>query len=129
VLALLFMASNSIAPHVCTVDLYLDGSDWKLDLYETDGVTQVNADVGAVEVSSSAVVALPLDLRALGGDAANELRVHGPGVIYVRPTRPLSSAFPVSACTVVAGETMGMQVEEIVDIDAAVLRVRISWGG
>lgn len=123
------MASNSIAPSARTVDLYLDGADWKLALHEADGVAQIGAGtVGGVDIATGGVVTLPLDLRALGGEPAHELRFFGGGVVKLIPTQPLSTAFPVSAHTVGAGEVLGIQVEKIVDMGANT-RVRIAFGG
>lgn len=123
------MASNSIAPSQRTVDMYLDGAAWKLALFEADGLTQItNGTVGSVEVAGSAVM-FPLDLEKLGGEPAHELRVFGPGTITILPKQPLSSAFPASVHTVVAGEVLGVQVQQILTLDAALVRVRIAWGG
>lgn len=123
------MSANSIAPSQRTVDMYLDGSDWKLALFEADGLTQItDGTVGSVEVAGSAVT-FPLDLEALGGEPAHELRVFGSGTITILPTQPLSSAFPASVHTVVAGEVLGIQIQQILTLDAAVARVRIAWGG
>lgn len=122
------MAENSIAPSRRAVDLYLDGADWKLALHVADGTTQIGtALVGSVQVTSS-IVALPLDLRGLGGgEPANELRFHTAGTVKLQLSRPLSDAFPVSAHAVVDGEVIGAEVERIVDL-GTVTRARIAWG-
>jgi hypothetical protein len=125
------MASNSIAPSPRAVDFYLDGSDWKVDLWSADGSAQIAAStattVGTVEVGVGGIVTLPLDLRAFGGDAAKELRVFGSGSIMLRLASAASSDFPVSSHTLVAGEVLAEQVEEIVDV-SGLTRIRVSWG-
>lgn len=122
------MAANSIAPSARGLDIYLDGADWKLDLWSADGATQINGGtVGTVEVATGGIVALPLDLRGLGGDAAHELRMHGAGSVKVRYSDPASSDSPVSSKTVVNGETIGAQIESIVSV-TGVTRIGISWG-
>lgn len=123
------MASNSVAPSRKTLDLYLDGADWKVDVFAEDGTTQIaDATIGNVAVDASSIVAIPLDLRELGGDAAHELRIHDAGVIKVYLADPPRKDFPVSALTVVNGEIIGAQIEKIIDIGAGITRVRISWG-
>lgn len=125
------MSANSIAPSRRALDLYLDGSDWKAALFDAAGSTQIASAgasaIGDVDVASGSIVTLPLDLRALGGEPANELRIHGAGTIKLQLARPLSDAFPVSAHLVVDGEVIGAEVERIVDL-GAVTRVRIAWG-
>jgi hypothetical protein len=125
------MGANSIAPSPKALDLYLDGSDWKLDIWTADGATQIAAvtatQVGEVAVAVGGIVTIPLDLRALGGDAAKELRVFGAGSAKVHLSSALSSAFPVSSHTVVAGEVIAEQVEKIVSI-TGLTRIRIAWG-
>lgn len=123
------MASNSIAPSARAVDLYLDGSDWKVALFADDGTTQIaDTTIGTVAVNADSIVALPLDLRAMRGDAANELRIHGAGIIQVSHTEVFSKDFPIASLTVADGEVMGQQVEKIVSIGAGITRVRIAWG-
>ncbi len=120
------MNSNSIAPSRKSVDLYLDGSDWKLDLYDVDNNAITNATIGNVTVTSG-VVALPLSLRDLGGDASHELRIHGDGTIKIRTSEALSSEFPIAGLTVKNGEVIGQQVEIIESISGCT-RIRIAWG-
>jgi hypothetical protein len=124
------MSSNSIAPSGRAVDIYLDGSDWKVDLYATDLSTQVaSTSIGAIAVGADSVVAVPLDLRALGGDAANELRIFGAGILMVRHVKPLLASHPVAALTVANGEVIGQQIESIEDIGAGITRISIAFGG
>jgi hypothetical protein len=121
--------SNSVAPSRKALDIYLVGADWKVDLWSADGSTQaVSTTIGTVDVDAASIVALPLDLRALGGDAAHELRIHGGGVLKVLHTEALSSDFPVAALTVVNGEVVGEQIEKIISIGAGITRIRIAWG-
>lgn len=128
------MTSTSIAPSVKTVDIYLDGSDWKVDLFADDGTTQIaSAVIGTVPVDANSIVALPLDLRALGKDAAHEIRVFGaaPNTKYdlkVRHAEPISIDFPVALLNVVDGEVLGQQVEKIVSIGSGITRLRLAWG-
>ena len=123
------MASNSIAPSGKSIDVYLDGSDWKVDLYATDLTTQVaSVNIGTIAVNADSIVAIPLNLRALGGDAANELRIFGAGVIKVRHGNPMHTDFPVNALTVSEGEILGQQFETIEDIGSGITRIRIAWG-
>lgn len=107
----------------------LDGSDWTLKLFPSDGSTPIDTGtVGTVGVTTGGVVALPLDLRALGGEPAHELRVHGAGTLKIIPAQPLSAAFPVSEVTVAAGEVLGIQIEKIISITGCTA-IRIAWGG
>lgn len=128
------MASNSIAPSRKALDLYLDGADWKVALYAPDGTTQATSTtIGTVDVSAASVVVLPLDLRAMGGDAAHELRIFltspaTSGVIKVIHTDALESSFPVAGLTVIDAEVIGQQVEKIVAIGSGIGRIRIAWG-
>lgn len=125
-------ASNSIAPSKFALDLYFDGADWKLALFAADGVTAIGAaptKVGKVDVATGGIVAIPLSLRDLGGDAANELRIFGGGEIKVIHLGRASEAFPVAGLTVAAGEVVAHQVESIVSIGAGITRVSIAWGG
>jgi hypothetical protein len=123
------MASNSIAPSGKAVELYLDGSDWKVALYADDGTTQIaSVNIGAVEIDADSIVAIPLDLRAMSGDAANELRIFGAGVIKVRHVEPLNSSFPIAGLTVANGEVPGQQFATIEAIGSGITRVRIAWG-
>jgi len=99
------MASNSIAPSVKALDIYLDGTDWKVDLYAEDGTTQIaSTTIGTVDVDADSIVAIPLDIQAMLGAAAHEIRVHGAGVIKVRHADAVKSSFPVAALTVANGE-------------------------
>lgn len=125
------MSANSIAPSRRVLDIKLDGSDWKAMLYTSNGSTQItSANVGSVAVDASSIVTLPLNLRAIGGDAANELRVFASAAstIKVRHSSPLSSAFPIAELAVSPGEVLGQEVEEIVSIGANITRVSIAWG-
>lgn len=125
------MASNSVAPSKKALDLYLDGSDWKVDLFAVDGTTQITSTtIGGIEIDASSIVDLTngISLRAIGGAAAHEIRIHGSGVLKVLHTEAVESAFPVAALTVVDGEVLGQQVERIVSIGAGITRVRIAWG-
>lgn len=129
------MASNSIAPSVKCVDLYDDAGTWKLALYAADGTTQIaNTSINGVAIGAAGVVtfsaAEPLNLRALGGDAAHEIRVTGAGVLLVRHVSPLGgSAFQLAALTVATGEVLGQQIDGIASIGAGITRLRIAWGG
>jgi hypothetical protein len=123
------MPSNSIAPSVKALDIYKDGSDWKVNLFASNGTTQiVSADIGTVEVNASSIVTFPLDLRKIGGDAAHELRIFGAGNITVRYGQTFNDDFPHSKLAVVDGEVLGQQVESIKEIGAGITRVRIAWG-
>lgn len=124
-------ASNSIAPSKFALDLYLDGSDWKLRLFAANGVTQIGtgAVVGKITLGTNGVVSFPLSLRDLGGDAANELRIFGGGEIKVIHLGRASETFPVAGLTVAAGEVVAHQVEQIVSIGVGITRVSIAWGG
>ena len=123
------MSANSIAPSGKAVDIYKDGSDWKVALYETDGTTQIaSTQIGTVEVDAASIIELPLDLRAMGGDAAHELRIHGAGIIKVRHVEALNADFPVAALTVVEAEVPGQQFNTIEAIGSGITRVRIAWG-
>lgn len=123
------MTSNSIAPSGKAVDIYKDGSDWKVALYADDGTTQIaSTTIGTVGVGASAIITFPLDLRAMGGDAANELRIFGAGVIKVRHVEALNSSFPIAGLTVAEGEVPGQQFATIEAIGSGITRVRIAWG-
>jgi hypothetical protein len=122
------MTANSIAPSSRSLDIYKDGSDWKAALHVADGTTQItSATIGTVAVGATSIVTFPLDLRAMGGDAAHEIRCVGAGTIKVRHAKPLNASFPVAALAVVDGEVIGQQVESIVD-PGALTRIRIAWG-
>ena len=126
------MASNSIAPSVKAVDLYLDGGSWKLRLLTANGATVIGlaeTTVGDVTVAIGGSVTLPLSLRALGGDAAHELRIFGGGELKVIHAQQLSGAFPCAGLTVVSGEVVAQQIESIVEIGAGITRISIAWGG
>lgn len=123
------MASNSIAPSVKALDIYLDGSDWKVDLYAEDGTTQiVSTTIGSVDVDADSIVAVPLDIVAMFGAAAHEIRVHGAGVLKVKHVEVAKSSFPVAALTVANGEVLGQQIASIVAIGAGITRLRIAVG-
>jgi hypothetical protein len=122
------MTSNSIAPSGRAIDIYKDGSDWKVALHVLDGTTQITSTtIGTVAVGATSIVTFPLDLRAIGGGAAHEIRCVGAGVIKVRHTNPINKDFPIAALTVVDGEVLGQQIESIVD-PGALSRLRIAWG-
>lgn len=123
------MASNSIAPSVKALDIYLDGTDWKVDLYAENGTTQIaSTTIGSVEVDADSIVAVPLDIQAMLGAAAHEIRVHGAGVLKVRHVEAAKSSFPVAALTVVEGEVLGQQIASIVAIGSGITRLRIAVG-
>jgi hypothetical protein len=123
------MASNSIAPSGKAIDVYLDGTDWKVDLWSEDGNTQVaSTNIGTIEVDASSVIAIPLNLRKFGGDAANELRIFGAGYVMVRYAKPMNADFPVSSLTVADGEVLGQQIETIEYVEPTITRIRIAWG-
>lgn len=124
-------SSNSVAPSRKALDLYLDGSDWKVDLFAADGTTQItNTTINGIAIDASSIVDLAngIDLRALGGDAAHEIRIHGGGVLRVQHAEMFDPNFPVHALTVVNGEVLGQQIEKIISIGTGITRVRISWG-
>jgi hypothetical protein len=124
------MASNSIAPSGRAFDIYFDGSDWKVDLYETDLSTQIaSTTIGSVAIGAAGVVAFPLDLQALASEAAHELRIFGAGILMVRHVKPLLSSHPVAALTVADGEVLGQQVSSIEGIGLGITRIRIAFGG
>lgn len=124
------MASNSNAPSRFALDIYLDSSAWKLALYAPDGTTQAESTtIGRVAVDVGGVIAIPLSLRDLGGDAAHELRVFGAGELRVKHVGRASESYPIAALTVASGEVLGQQIEEIVSIGVGITRVSIAWGG
>jgi hypothetical protein len=124
------MAENSIAPQRRTVDLLLVGAAYTLRLFAADGTTQIDAGtVGGVTVTTGAVVAVPLDLRALGSEPANELVITGTGLLKIRLAHPLSPDFPVSEVNCANGRVIGQAVEQIVSIPNTITRISISWGG
>jgi hypothetical protein len=124
------MASNSIAPQPRALDIYLDGADWKVDLYAANGTTQIaSTTVGSVAVSATSGVTMPLDLRGMGGEPANGLRIFGAGDLKLILAQPASAAFPISKHPVVAGEVVEHQIEKVFSIGAGITRISIMWGG
>ena len=123
------MSANSIAPSGKAVDIYFDDPNWKVALYASDRTTPIaSTTIGGVTVGADSIVAIPLDLRAMGGDAAHELRIFGAGVIKVRHVEALNADFPVAALTVVEAEVPGQQFNTIEAIGSGITRVRIAWG-
>lgn len=125
-------AAKMFSASARALDIYLDGSDWKVALYAADRTTQIaSTTIGTVSVNGSSIVTLPLDLEAMGGSPASELRIHATAAstIKVRHAKPANADFPVAELSVIDGEIIAQRITDIEAIAANITRISIAWGG
>jgi hypothetical protein len=114
---------------VKVIDIELVTGAWIVQLETEAGGAIVSTTIGAVAVDGAGAVALPLDLVALGGSFATEIRVFGAGELKLTHASPASVSHPVAKMDVEDAEIIAQRVSKIHAIGASITRLSISWGG
>ena len=113
---------------ITALDIKLDGGVWVVQLKSLADAAIASVNIGTVAVSGAGAVAIPLDLVALGGSFATEIRVFGAGVLSLIHAEPANADFPVADLEVEDAEVIAQSIAKIHAIGAGITRLAISWG-